>query len=285
MQHDKIFDTLLDSIKEETFSKLDVRRDLVAPLGSRATIVFDYALPITPESERRLLAIETTNPKQSAAAIEAYMEVDPDAEKHNYHGHVVWQITNPEPSAGEDKQQAKADAKKKQDEDDDEADSREHLLPNMSVTVAHGYLLTATHYDFLTRVLDELAERQRLSASREYQLVQAELDKLAGGKSCAQGFSRTDETLRATYELLRTGRLPEGKTMFAGLVNQLLDDGQHDGPRKPRIDGSKLPAYDAVRRYLGPGGMTAVSEDEGWFVTGFVLGKGPPAGDAAGTAP
>ena len=286
LQHDEIFDTLLDSIKEGTFSKLDVRRDLVAPLGNRATIVFDYALPITPESERRLVAIETTNPKQSAAAIEAYMEVDPDAEKLAYHGHVIWQITNPEPPADKDKVQAKADEKKKKkDEEDDEADLPEHLLPNLSVTVAHGYLLAATHYDFLIRVLDQLAERQRLSASSEYQLVQAELDKLSGGQACAQSFSRTDETLRATYELLRTGRLPQGKTMFAGLVNRLLDDGQHEGPRKPRIEASKLPDYDAVRRYLGPGGMTAVSEDEGWFVTGFVLGKQPPAADAAAEKP
>lgn len=31
--------------------------------------------------------------------------------------------------------------------------------------------------------------------------------------------------------------------------------------------------------------MTAVSEDEGWFVTGFVLGKQPPAADAAAEKP
>jgi hypothetical protein len=41
------------------------------------------------------------------------------------------------------------------------------------------------------------------------------------------------------------------------------------------IDGSKLPEYDLVRRYLGPAGMTATTEANGWLLTGFTLVKEP----------
>ena len=54
--------------------------------------------------------------------------------------------------------------------------------------------------------------------------------------------------------------------------------------RAQRIDGKNLPEYDAVRRYFGPAGMTAVSEDDGWFLTGFTLSKEPPAAVAEAAA-
>ena len=43
--------------------------------------------------------------------------------------------------------------------------------------------------------------------------------------------------------------------------------------RTQKLDGSKLPDYDVVRRYLGPAGVTTTTESDGWVITGFVLKK------------
>jgi hypothetical protein len=42
------------------------------------------------------------------------------------------------------------------------------------------------------------------------------------------------------------------------------------------LDGSKLPDFNVVRRYLGPGGASFTSEKNGWFVVGFTLNKEIP---------
>ena len=65
--------------------------------------------------------------------------------------------------------------------------------------------------------------------------------------------------------------------MLGKLLNGVLGEGKEGVLRAQRINGQHLPEYDAVRRYFGPAGMTAVSEDDGWFLTGFTLSKEPPA--------
>jgi hypothetical protein len=55
------------------------------------------------------------------------------------------------------------------------------------------------------------------------------------------------------------------------MLNSMLGDGK--GRRPQRIDGSKLPEYDMVRRYPGPAGMTMTTEETGWLLTGFTLTK------------
>ena len=91
--------------------------------------------------------------------------------------------------------------------------------------------------------------------------------------------ARTDEELRPTFELLRSGKMPEAETMLGKLLNNMLtteierEEGQ---VRKQRIDGSSLPNFEAVRRYLGPAGRVLRSERDGWFITAAVLNKEAP---------
>jgi hypothetical protein len=67
--------------------------------------------------------------------------------------------------------------------------------------------------------------------------------------------------------------MPESESMLGKLLNALLGEGKEGVLRAQRIDGSKLPEYDMVRRYLGPAGMTMTTEADGWFLTGFTLSK------------
>jgi hypothetical protein len=61
--------------------------------------------------------------------------------------------------------------------------------------------------------------------------------------------------------------------MLARLLNVLFGEGKKGAARTQQIDGSQLPEYQVVRRYLGPAGMQITSEPEGWFLKGFTLSK------------
>jgi len=66
--------------------------------------------------------------------------------------------------------------------------------------------------------------------------------------------------------------MPQSETMLGRLINAIF--GAEEGAaRRQRIDGTKLPDYDAVRRYLGPAGMVVSSGPDGWFFKGFTLNK------------
>ena len=69
--------------------------------------------------------------------------------------------------------------------------------------------------------------------------------------------------------------MPQAETMFGKLLNKMFDAG-NGKVREQEIDGAKMPDYQVVRRYLGPGGVFAHSEADGWSITGLLLTKEEP---------
>ena len=64
----------------------------VAHLGERATVLTDNTYPITPQSQRMMFAVELTNPEAVARTVDRAMEVDPNAEKRVFNGHIIWEM-------------------------------------------------------------------------------------------------------------------------------------------------------------------------------------------------
>lgn len=275
-------DTLRSIEEDPNGPGINLGRDLVAHLGQRATVITDYELPITPASQRRLLAIEVKNVKKLVAAIDKQMREDPNATKRKIGGYDVWEIV-PEEDA-----EVELDI---QDGDDDDADDEEAqpggmarpgVLTRSAVTVADGYLLVSSHISMLEKILTKLPTHERLTADPDYKLVQAELGNLITGQSAARGFSRTDEQLRVSYELFRQGKMPEADTFLGHFLNLLLGEEKEGVTRKARLDGEKLPEFKVVEHYLGPAGSFAASEEDGWFLQGFTLNKQGPLAKGAG---
>ena len=131
-------------------------------------------------------------------------------------------------------------------------------------------MLVASHIDFLVKILQG---GKPLAEAIDYRIVDDALRKLTPSAYCVQSFSRTDEEYRPTYELIRLGKMPESETMFGRLLNVMFGAGKKGVVRKQKIDGSELPDYQVVRRHLGPAGLFVVTEDQGWYVLGFMLPK------------
>ena len=279
-----VWDEVKQSLKEDPSGpQIDLREDLIKHLGQRVSILTDYQLPITTSSERLLFAIEATNPKAVAAGIEKLMKNDPTAKRREVNGHVIWEVVEdespmpeaPEISFGDVPAVAPAHPpkkKKKAKNDEEEDDKEQRLLPHAALTVWQGNLLVASHIDFMLKVVAPAEKSELLKDDVDFQLIDEDLTKTGTKERCVRAFSRTDEEYRPTYELVRQNKMPESEGMMARVLNGLFGEGKK-GVRAQRIDGSQLPEYQIVRRYLGPAGLQASSEPDGWYLKGFTLSK------------
>lgn len=268
--------------KDKDGPQVDLRKDLVAHFGERITVMTDCLRPITPESERLMFAIELTDPEAVRATIAQAFATDPMAERRESEGHVIWEIvTDDEPVEVEELEiegdfgefdPFGAGGVPEVTEEEEEA----RILPNSAITVAHRHLLVASHVDFIDDVLRRPLGTELLTEAADYQRVQDQLAKIAGSDSSFRFFARAEETYRPTYELIRQGKMPESKTLLGKLLNELLGPDEKGILRKQKIDGSKMPEFDAVRRYLGPSGMSVRSVENGWYMTGCLLSQQVP---------
>src|SRR5205814_1833271 len=152
-------------------------------------------------------------------------------------------------------------------------EEEETKLPNMAITVYLGHLIVSTHVDFVQDFIAHQGNTDTLAARDDYKRVRKVLVELGSKNDSFRFFSRTDESYRATYELLKQGKLPEAETMLARLLNAILGPKEEGAIRQQEIDGTKLPNFELVKKYLGPAGLFAQSEDNGWWLVGCLIKK------------
>jgi hypothetical protein len=272
-----IYEEVLQSIEEDPNGpQVDLRKDLIAHLGERLMVMTDCVEPIDVNSERLMVAIELKNPAAVEKTINKAMSSDPDARKRVHNGQVIWEIVSEEKTEFT-VEEIKIDgpgfiATEEVVAVGAIAPAEERVLPNSAVTVAHGHLIVASHVDFITKVLDPQA--QTLAASADFQRVSTALDNLGGGTQAVRHFVRTDKAYMTTYELVRQNKMPEAQTVLGKVLNRLFAPEEDDDAmvvRQQQIDGAKMPEFDKVREYLGPGGFFVQSEDDGWLVRGCLL--------------
>ncbi|MCA9101173.1 MAG: hypothetical protein KDA63_08490, partial [Planctomycetales bacterium] len=154
-------------------------------------------------------------------------------------------------------------------------------VPPLHFAVAHGYVFMSTNFEIIRDTLSNAGNGNRLSDAADYQRVSKTLDELGATETCFRGFARSDEANRVTYELVKQNRLADAQSLLGQLAKYLLENNPN-GASDGIVDGTTLPEYDAVREYVGPSGMFAVTEDDGWYVAGFILKKESGGNAAAG---
>jgi hypothetical protein len=257
--------------------QVDVREDFVGNLGNRLTVITNYTVPITPGSEQSIVAIEVTDEAKLSAALAKWMKKE-HAVLREFGQYAIWERLPPEqevqgigvnlPGFGG----LGDDNVGKQDKERE----RERVIPNSAVCVALGHLMMASDIDYLKSVLAGFGQHERLAGGIDYQYVTSALEAIAPAPHSGWSFGHTDEEFRPTFELIRQGKMPQSKTMLGKALNNLLttDVEREEGVlRKQRIDGSRLPSFEAVRRYFGPAGRALRSDKDGWVFVDAVLKK------------
>lgn len=279
-----IWQEVLQSLREDPNGpQIDLREELIRHLGPRVTVITSYRLPITPQSERIVVAVEAKDPQAVAAALEKSLKNDPAARRREINGQIIWEIVEeeqgdlprmevevPQLTPFRDRVRTKVD---EIEEEEEEERPPLEILQHAAVTVVHGHLMVSSHLDYLTeRLLTLPPERESLAHSIEYRLVDRQIDKMAPEECVARTFSRTEEEYRPVYELIRQGRMPEAETVLGRVLNRLLGERKRGSVREQRITGENLPDFQVVRRYLSPAGIYVSAIENGWFVEGFMFG-------------
>jgi hypothetical protein len=177
----------------------------------------------------------------------------------------------PDPQKKGDSSKSKTKARPKDNEE-------EARLPNMAMTVFLDHLIIATHLDYIEDFIDHQEKQAAgqatgLAQEKDYQRVRPVLVAQGSNLDSFHFFTRTDESYRATYELFKQGKLPEAETLLARLLNSIMGPQEEGAIRQQELDGSKLPNFDLVKKYLGPGGLFTQSENDGWWLVGCLLKK------------
>ena len=273
---DQVFQDVLRSIETDPHGPMiNLEKELIAHLAERVILIADCRVPVTPKSERVLVAIALTDPEAVRKTINKTMESDPEAIRRDHNGHIIWEMVAEEEIEVETVQ-IDGPGFGFEPAEMEEAEEEKPFRPNGAIAVAKDHLLVATHVDYIEELLDRPEQAETLINDGEYQVVDIALDKLGAGNDSVRLFSRTDEAYRATYELIRQGKMPEAETLFGKLMNRLFEPEEEGAVREQYIDGSQMPDYEVVRRYLGPAGMFVRSEDDGWSVTGCLMNRQAP---------
>jgi hypothetical protein len=271
-----VFKDIWESMKvDPNGPQIDIYKGLVDHLGTRATILSDVRLPVDVQSERLMALIEVTDEPTVASSVRKAFEKDPQAKKRVFEGHTIWEITQDEGLAEAPELMIEGAGFVSSSEGggnrEAEEPAEEAKLPNMAIAVYNGHLIIATHVDFI----EDLITGQPMSLGQmdDYKRVSKMLTELGSQHDSFRIFSRTDESYRAAYELLKQGKLPESETMLARLLNAMFGPREEGAVRQQEIDGSKLPDYDEVKKYFGPGGVYVQTEENGWTIVGCLIKK------------
>jgi hypothetical protein len=275
------FESVLDGLAQDPSGpRVDLRKELVPYLGNRVALVSDYRLPINTKSERVLVAIDINNDDAVKKTLARIMRTEPDAKKLVVNGHDLWEMARKEALADDTEVEvtgktyvAKTGASTEAAEPAHEGPVR---IPRSAFAVADGKLLIATHADFLSEVIRKQHE-QNLDTAADFQRLTEAVNSLGGGESSFRYFTRTSESYRHTYELLRQNKMTESESMLSWILNRVLAGPKGSPPRKQLFDGKDLPEFTEIAKYLGPAGFRIDTLPQGWRMSGCLL---KPAGDA-----
>lgn len=273
------FANTLESWERDYYGpKVRVQDEVVPFLGKRVVVMTDYTLPIDPECERYLIAIDVTDEDRLRDPVNRWLKNEPGAEKKSLQGVEYWELGPEDEALTLDEIDPLAPL---DEEPAARPDREERVLRKAAVCLHQGRLVIGSDADFLRQALFGVSPGESLSSSPDLRAAIAALSEIAPGKRCAWTFSRNDEAFRPTYELIREGRMPEAQTFFGRLLNRLLtsdEEREVDALREQKIDGSRLPSFELARRYFGPSARSVRSEQDGWLISGVVLSKEPTRG-------
>lgn len=300
MRGDKgAWDSILEGFKTDpNWVQIDLREELVKHLGQGAVIFSSYHDPITTDSENLLVAIEIAEGKipEIQKALEKLLGADPEFELREMDGYLLWMAKpredvirpgdadglggllpdlpgakKPEPKPNP-RRNVRGNANPNAFFDEPEG---EPFFPKGVITVAHGHLVLCNRGDYLIEILNRTpGSVPPLSDSEDCKQVLKCIESTEMGKKphFIQSFSRTSEVVRPTYEIIRQGRMPKSKSVLGRVLNIILTPPEmEEGERPAKIDGSKMPEFDTIRKYFGPAGVYGVEEKDGWFIKGFTL--------------
>lgn len=225
---------------------LNIKNDLIGPLGNRISIVTDYIVEDDTPNPRLLVAWELENSAKLTELFDRLMALAGGAlplETKSVNGNTVYTFPLGDLLA---------------------AQMPEGQMPfKLGV---FGFTITKTHLMLTTHV--ELLDKCLNTSSGG--LGETETYKMLAGKMPAEvsmmGISRTDEEARASWGYVKSGKLAE---LLRSAMESQPDVGPYLSSIIDALDGSNLPEFDKVAKYFVPTGSYAIMDEKGLIYKSF----------------
>ena len=270
-----VFREIIEGIKvDPTGPQIDIAKDVLPLLTNEIYSITDSKMPIDVDSRRNLIAIRVKQPQQMAKILRQAMATEPDAQEISVKGQQIWQVAHEED-----------DVTLELDADfgafgtkpaNAPTEENQPWLSNWAITVHGEYLMFASHVEMISEAIAQATKGQRspLEDEPDYRQIKAALATQFGDEEgCAWRINRSELAYRPQYELFRSGKLQESESMLASLLEHLLQNKSEIQQKKPAVDGSKLPPFETISKYLHPSGVSVKKTDKGWSFGALLLSQ------------
>ncbi len=270
---DKFFREMLDEIRDDEDTQIDIEKDVVANFTEDLYIMSENRIDGEETQERAVSAIRIKNPERVAEVLNKALDGDKDAQLFDYPAHPVWEI-RPQAVDEEIFEVDGGNLGFETDEDEEQVE-RKPLLDRSAITVFGDYLMVSSHPELLVDIIEQAQHPEAtLGQDANYQRVIEAMEREGGKSRSFQRIIRTDLSWRIKYQLLREGKFVESDSLLAAILRRIKETNETAEPTESvEIDMSKLPAFSEVEEYLQPAGGFVVTEDLGWSTTYFLLRK------------
>jgi len=271
LEDEGIWRDVLDSLETDPDGpQIKIRDEFFALAGNRVTGIVDRHASPDADGAQYLLAFDALDVNKVALTLKKAFENDNTVERVKLGELDVYELTATEEVPANAPNQA------------DVVDGQRKIVSGF-VTAANGHFFIASDLDILKKVLGPPAAKQ-LAHAHDYVAVTAELKKLlppAQPQLVGLGFARLEELVRDDYESFRAGKLEYAQTGIGRILSLSLTEEDKSKLREKKIDGSKLPPFEQIKKYLAPLGLLVQTTPTGWSVSGLTYEKALPAGTQA----
>lgn len=263
-------ETLQSLEKDERGPKVNLKTELFAHLGPQVSAFRTFR-----GLEEKYVAGVTIKEGKGAgiaAVMHRMFDTDPDFQKIPYENDVIWTYAPQKKSASRTSGRTSSRRSRTAPSPADAQGTDQNNLPKNVFYVADDTLFLSNDVEALkeTLALRKEGKIKPVAETADYQLIMGMIKGFSGpGGHFFQMFSDNKEGLRVNYELLKTGKLMEGKTFTARLTRALLSSPEQKTKPALQIDCSTLPPFSDIENRIGPSGAFGRSEPDGWFYKGF----------------
>ncbi|MCA9126717.1 MAG: hypothetical protein KDB22_06520 [Planctomycetales bacterium] len=231
--------------------------------------------PIDVNSRRNLIALKIRDTEKMANVIDRAMRNEPDTREVEFEGHTIWQVVQP----GEDDDSGLDFGDDFGDVPTENTDDEQRWLSNWAITVYDGYLMFASHVEFIEEAITQAKLNMPSPLVEQPDFIRATsaiADTFGKQDASAWRVVRTDLALRVQYELFREGKIRQSQSMIASILDKVLQSDSEIEVPEQQVNGAALPPFQTVAGFLQPSAMLSRSTDNGWEF-GSLLLSGPPA--------
>lgn len=271
---ENVFHEIIEGIKvDPTGPRIDIQKDVMPLLTNEIYSISDSKIPIDVDSRRNLIALRVNKPDQMAKILRQAMATEPDAQEITSNGQQIWQVAHQEEKLALELDADFGDFGAKPNA---AAENNQPWLSNWAITVYGDYLMFASHVEMIEEAIAQAKSGQEspLAGEKDFRRIADALAAQFGDDpACTWRINRSDLAYRPQYELFRAGKLQESQSMLASLLEHLLQNKAEIQQKKPAVDGTKLPPFEAISKYLQPSGMTVKTTDKGWEFGALLLSQ------------